>query len=196
MTVLVPSYQEDERVVRTTLLSAALQEHPYLRVVLLIDDPPEPKTAHARALLETVARAAGAHRGRARRAVAPASSRRLEHFEDIQMGDRRPSRRATCATLAEHYEFAAGWLREPRRRQEIVDHSDTFFVDHVARRARRRPGDDRRAPCAPAPTRAPACPTDRLLAALPPPGRHVPRRAHQLRAQAVRLARRTSRTRR
>ena len=33
VTVLVPSYQEDERVVRTTLLSAALQEHPYLRIV-------------------------------------------------------------------------------------------------------------------------------------------------------------------
>ena len=31
MTVLVPSYQEDERVIRMTLLSAALQEYPHLR---------------------------------------------------------------------------------------------------------------------------------------------------------------------
>ncbi|HEV7774786.1 MAG TPA: glycosyltransferase family 2 protein [Conexibacter sp.] len=45
LTVLIPSYQEDERVIRMTLLSAALQEYPDLEVVLLIDDPPEPKYA-------------------------------------------------------------------------------------------------------------------------------------------------------
>ena len=51
VTVLVPSYQEDERVIRTTLLSAALQEYPALEVVLLIDDPQNPTTKRARALL-------------------------------------------------------------------------------------------------------------------------------------------------
>ncbi|MEV6495636.1 glycosyltransferase family 2 protein, partial [Actinoplanes sp. NPDC051633] len=51
VTVLVPSYQEDERVIRTTLLTAALQEYPGLRVVLLIDDPQQPKTRKARDLL-------------------------------------------------------------------------------------------------------------------------------------------------
>lgn len=39
LTTIIPSYQEEERVVRTTLLSAALQEYPGKRVVLLIDDP-------------------------------------------------------------------------------------------------------------------------------------------------------------
>ncbi|MEZ5273468.1 MAG: glycosyltransferase family 2 protein [Ilumatobacteraceae bacterium] len=53
VTVLVPSYQEEERVVRTTLLSAALQEHPLLRVVLLVDDPPNPTTPKAAAMLES-----------------------------------------------------------------------------------------------------------------------------------------------
>src|SRR3569833_3786001 len=53
VTVLVPSYQEDERVVRTTLLSAALQEYPGLRVVLLIDDPPQPRHRAARDLLRS-----------------------------------------------------------------------------------------------------------------------------------------------
>src|SRR4051794_15202066 len=51
VTVIVPSYQEDERVIRTTLLSAALQEYPGLRVVLLIDDPRQPRTRAARDLL-------------------------------------------------------------------------------------------------------------------------------------------------
>ncbi len=44
LTVLVPSYREDDRVIRETLLSAALQEYPNLRVVLLIDDPPSPES--------------------------------------------------------------------------------------------------------------------------------------------------------
>ncbi|QGF23652.1 hypothetical protein [Raineyella fluvialis] len=42
MTVLVPSYAEEPRVVRATLWSAALQEFPRLRLVLLVDDPPFP----------------------------------------------------------------------------------------------------------------------------------------------------------
>jgi cellulose synthase (UDP-forming) len=40
LTVLVPSYAEEPDVVRLTLWSAALQEYPDLRVVLLLDDPP------------------------------------------------------------------------------------------------------------------------------------------------------------
>src|ERR1700761_3020359 len=42
LTALVPSYQEEPEVIRMTLLSAALQEYPDMRVVLLIDDPPDP----------------------------------------------------------------------------------------------------------------------------------------------------------
>ena len=42
LAILVPAYKEDPDVVRKTLLSAALEEYPNRRVVLLIDDPPEP----------------------------------------------------------------------------------------------------------------------------------------------------------
>jgi cellulose synthase/poly-beta-1,6-N-acetylglucosamine synthase-like glycosyltransferase len=42
ITVLVPSYAEEPEVVRMTLLSAALQEFPSKRVVLLLDDNPNP----------------------------------------------------------------------------------------------------------------------------------------------------------
>lgn len=44
LAVLVPSYKEELDVVRETLLSAALQDYPNRRVVLLIDDPPKPKS--------------------------------------------------------------------------------------------------------------------------------------------------------
>ncbi|MDI1289696.1 MAG: glycosyltransferase, partial [bacterium] len=47
ITVLIPSYREDPEVVLATVLSAALQEFPSMRVVLLIDDPPNPKDADA-----------------------------------------------------------------------------------------------------------------------------------------------------
>ncbi len=51
LTVLVPSYQEEPDVIRMTLLSAALQEYPNKRVVLLIDDPPDPPYAQPYRLL-------------------------------------------------------------------------------------------------------------------------------------------------
>jgi cellulose synthase/poly-beta-1,6-N-acetylglucosamine synthase-like glycosyltransferase len=43
--VLVPSYKEEERVVSRALLSASLSEYPNKRIVLLIDDAPDPETA-------------------------------------------------------------------------------------------------------------------------------------------------------
>src|SRR5262245_55188905 len=42
LTILVPSYKEEPSVVQRTLFSAALQDYPYRRVVLLIDDPAHP----------------------------------------------------------------------------------------------------------------------------------------------------------
>ena len=81
LTTIIPSYQEDERVIRTTLLSAALQEYPDKRIVLLIDDPlraqdragPGPARVGPGAARQDRAAA-----GRARRAGSPA---RCESFE-------------------------------------------------------------------------------------------------------------------
>lgn len=44
LTILVPSYKEEIGVIRQTLLSAALQQYPNKRVVLLLDDPPKART--------------------------------------------------------------------------------------------------------------------------------------------------------
>lgn len=51
LTVLVPSYREEPEVVRLTLLTAALQDYPNRRVVLLIDDPPTCQDPHSCSLL-------------------------------------------------------------------------------------------------------------------------------------------------
>jgi cellulose synthase/poly-beta-1,6-N-acetylglucosamine synthase-like glycosyltransferase len=53
LTFLVPSYKEQRDVIVQTLLSAALQPVPDLRVVLLIDDPPVPQSPEDQELLDT-----------------------------------------------------------------------------------------------------------------------------------------------
>ncbi len=52
LTVLVPSYCEETDVIRQTLLTTALQEYPDLRIVLLVDDPPNPPDAQRLELRE------------------------------------------------------------------------------------------------------------------------------------------------
>jgi cellulose synthase/poly-beta-1,6-N-acetylglucosamine synthase-like glycosyltransferase len=54
VTILIPSYKEEPGVVRQTVLSAVLQEFPQRRVVLLIDDPPDPVSAEDARRLEAV----------------------------------------------------------------------------------------------------------------------------------------------
>jgi EAL domain-containing protein (putative c-di-GMP-specific phosphodiesterase class I)/cellulose synthase/poly-beta-1,6-N-acetylglucosamine synthase-like glycosyltransferase len=131
MTVLVPSYQEDERVIRTTLLSAALQEYPGLRVVLLIDDPQQPKTRASRDLLLAARALPGAIE--ADLAVPYARVRTAyEKFErELDERDQRATTVDDMRELAAEYRFAAGWLHGLGRRQELVDHTDVFFVEHI-----------------------------------------------------------------
>jgi EAL domain-containing protein (putative c-di-GMP-specific phosphodiesterase class I)/cellulose synthase/poly-beta-1,6-N-acetylglucosamine synthase-like glycosyltransferase len=121
VSVLVPSYQEDERVVRTTLLSAALQEYPGLRVTLLIDDPQQPKTRAARDLLLG-----------ARALPATIEAELNVPFQRVQAAfERHRSEKPDMRTLAEEYRYAAGWLVGLGARQEMVDHTDVFFVEHI-----------------------------------------------------------------
>lgn len=130
LTVLVPSYQEDERVVRATLLSAALQEHPDLRVVLLIDDPPIPSDAHAANLLDQ----ARSLPGRIQEQLAEPLGRfesSLAEFEDVHRSGEHVPTVDSMQTLAADYAAAVAWLRDLAAGQEIVDHSDSFFADHV-----------------------------------------------------------------
>ena len=57
LTVLIPSYKEEPKVVWRTVMSAALQEFPGLRVVVLIDDPPDPSDPSDALLLDQVTQA-------------------------------------------------------------------------------------------------------------------------------------------
>jgi cellulose synthase (UDP-forming) len=131
LTVLVPSYREEVRVVRATLLSAAFQEYPTMRIVLLIDDPPHPTDPGNLAMLE----AARALPGQINELLAGPSamfSRALEQFESHVSPDYEPDV-AEMRRVAATYGQAAAWLTQLADDEEIVDHADRFFVDEVVR---------------------------------------------------------------
>ncbi|MCS5717182.1 glycosyltransferase family 2 protein [Herbiconiux sp. CPCC 205763] len=129
MTVLVPSYSEEPAVVRKTLWSAALQEYPSLRVVLLLDDPPFPSDPGVAAQLEASRRIASdiADDLRAPRDRAVDA---LLSFEGGQLlGDAVHA--SDVRRLAGAYSDAADWLQTMADHEERTDHVDTFFVEQV-----------------------------------------------------------------
>ena len=132
LTTIIPSYQEDARVIRNTLLSAALQEYPDKRVVLLIDDPFVPKNAKAREQLEA-ARALPHEIGRLLAWPASRFTRALQLFE-ASCERQEPLGLGSVIALASYYEEAAAWLERLAAEQEIIDHTDDFFANEVVLR--------------------------------------------------------------
>jgi cellulose synthase/poly-beta-1,6-N-acetylglucosamine synthase-like glycosyltransferase len=129
LTVLVPSYQEDARVVRMTLLTAALQEYPDLRVVLLIDDPPNPRFAKPDELL----RAARALPGEIEALLAEPGAYFAAARDGFEAGATRgrDASPAAVARLAAYYEEAVTWLRRLVDDYDVTDHGERFVSDHV-----------------------------------------------------------------
>ena len=170
-----------------TLLSAALQEYPDLRVVLLIDDPPEPKYAQPAAMLAAAQAAAGRDRGRCSPCRCSASSAPWPTSTSTSRPRRRARRSTTSADVAGHYEFAATWLATspPTTRSSTTPTASssstssaawppTSTTNAVALRAAAAEGAELT-------HRPPALP-------LPAPDLDLRREDHQLRAQALRLA--------
>jgi cellulose synthase/poly-beta-1,6-N-acetylglucosamine synthase-like glycosyltransferase len=135
LTTIIPSYQEDARVIRSTLLSAALQEYPDKRIVLLIDDPYTPKNRQAREQLEA-ARAMPRQIQQLLAGPATRFARALHSFELASESD-APLGLGAMVALAGYYDEAAGWLEDLAADQEIVDHTDTFLVNEVILRLSR-----------------------------------------------------------
>ncbi len=135
MVVLVPSYKEEVRVVRYTLLSAALQEYPDLRIVLLIDDPPNPTDAVNQELLENarqLTKSVHEQLEQPRRRFEQA----LEQF-DARMARHAFADEATLKVLANTYDEAAKWLDSTSEEFELEDHVDHFFQIEVTSRLSR-----------------------------------------------------------
>lgn len=129
ITVLVPSYAEEVQVVRATLWSAALQEFPDLKVVLLLDDPPRPKDP-ADAMKLDATRALAGEISRALAAPAARANADLAAFRARDTGT-GPVPGAEVGAVIEAYEFAASWLEEMAEAEAVEDHVEEFFVDLV-----------------------------------------------------------------
>lgn len=128
MTVLVPSYKEEPRVVRQTLLSAALQEYPYLRLVLLVDDPPNPTAPHDVELLAA-----------ARRLPAEIEAILAEPYRaaaaDLDVLEMRLQKADPTVDdmilVAEALRRGADWLTDFSAEFLEGDHTEVFFAEHV-----------------------------------------------------------------
>jgi len=142
--VLVPSFKEETAVVRQTLLSAVLQEYDDMRVVLLVDDPPTPRDAADRRLLESVRAlprdidALLSHqRERVRTALDDHRERQLARTSLwSKLVARR--RQAGAMALAAAHEETALWLESIAATEPMVTHTDALFVEQVLLEAARR----------------------------------------------------------
>ncbi len=128
VTILIPSYREEPRVILQTMMSAALQEIGHKRIVLLIDDPPNPSEQHDAELLAT---ARQVPRDIAK--ILDGPRRRFEaglaRTSDV---DGEPSPEELVA-LSEDYAYAAQWHEQLAERWHRYDHTDDFFIEHVLR---------------------------------------------------------------
>ena len=133
LTILVPSYKEELAVVRRTLLSAALQDYPSRRVVLLLDDPPQPSDPRERAALKAMRQLPGRLQRMFDSAAAPLERACLAFLARAGAGGWRPESEAL--TIAALYERAAVCLESTAQRYPVTDHADRLFLDAVLGRA-------------------------------------------------------------
>ncbi|MGC9156385.1 MAG: glycosyltransferase family 2 protein, partial [Ferrimicrobium sp.] len=136
LTAIVPSYREETRVIRSTLLSVALQEYPDIDVVLLIDDPPRAE-GHNRDLLE----GARALPGDIERLLAYPLERVRSaalRFEATVAGASASNVDTPtvdlCVELAQTYDFAVSWLELQAGSLPLEDHTDVFLKEQVFER--------------------------------------------------------------
>lgn len=134
LAILVPSYKEDERVILQTLMSAALQEYPNRRVVLLIDDPCPPRSAADAAAL---AMACELPRRIQKLFTLPSQlfDSALAHFET-----RRARETLNITDEARHlislYQEAATWFENQAQSYKVTDHVDALYVNKILLRQR------------------------------------------------------------
>jgi cellulose synthase (UDP-forming) len=129
ITVLVPSYSEEPDVIRKTLLSAALQEYPKIRIVLLLDDDVSKLRAES---LEKFEKTKGVCQEIKLLLSEPYErfSRSLKKIENKKFSN-RTQLNILMAEAAENYAWAAQWLENMATHEKSDDHVDIFFTEQV-----------------------------------------------------------------
>ncbi len=129
LTFLVPSYKENLRIVRQTLLSAALQEYPTRRVVLLIDDPPYPSDVKQSESLLAACRLPQEIQMSLARQAHPLQTA-LDVFEQNVARDIIDRVKETDHII-KHYSAVSTWFLKQAASVEVGDHMDQLFVEGV-----------------------------------------------------------------
>lgn len=129
ITVLVPSYAEEPNVVRQTLWSAALQEFPGLRAVLLVDDNPNPSDSSVLAKLQQTRSLATEINDELAQPAWRFSSA-LADFELLLARGMVVNTQHMLA-LSRDYAAAALWFEDKAAAEKQEDHVDDFFISQV-----------------------------------------------------------------
>jgi cellulose synthase/poly-beta-1,6-N-acetylglucosamine synthase-like glycosyltransferase len=127
VSILIPSYREQPRAIEQSLLSSALQRYPDRRVVLLIDDPPDPQDPKAREELS-------AARAVVRRVAETLEKEALFYrsARNAYLERRARSEPASeCVALVTGYRRVAAWFEDRAAEHARRDHTDDLFVDLV-----------------------------------------------------------------
>ena len=129
ITMLIPSYKEEVRIIHQTLLSSAMQMYPHKNVVLLIDDPSYPTCPDDVAALQAARDLPGEVA-----AFLDVPRQRYEEACRIFMAavkqDSVDFKKETMK-LAYLYDDAALYLEKYADSYEVHDHTDQFFVDKI-----------------------------------------------------------------
>jgi cellulose synthase (UDP-forming) len=128
LTMLIPSYREEARIIRQALLSTVLQEYPNKRVVLLIDDPPNPSDAHDMARL--IASRGLPHEVQ-KLVQEPKAMLKASMEAFVERNTRGFDASDECLLLAACYREVAAWFKQQASSFEIADHTDRWFVKKV-----------------------------------------------------------------
>jgi cellulose synthase (UDP-forming) len=133
--ILVPSYKEEEEIIRQTLLSAALAEYPDRQVVLLLDDPPysrdpedQRRSNAARKLVEELGTLF-------RSAADKLKSEQALYREREREGQLEPA--FEVVHLSHLYAEVASWIERQAdnflrgRSRQSLDRTDIFFLDNI-----------------------------------------------------------------
>jgi cellulose synthase/poly-beta-1,6-N-acetylglucosamine synthase-like glycosyltransferase len=135
LTVIVPAYKEERRIIWQTLLSAALSEYPHKRVVLLIDNPPNATAADDIALLADTRAIPHDMQQWFAEPLKIMRTAQLDFFAREAIDEAREQ-----ALLAGLYEKAATWIDDVRRdfargvETAQLPFAEKFFVEAMLNR--------------------------------------------------------------
>ncbi|ASV06062.1 glycosyl transferase [Leptospira interrogans serovar Canicola] len=132
LAILIPSYKEELDIVRETLLSAALQDYPNRRIVLLIDDPPEPKSYAAFESLQNMRNLPNSLQKEFNEAAYPFLQAKKEYLERKNSNKSKPQKETKL--LIQLYKNAFLWFQncmneydDSTIRKELPEHTRTFM---------------------------------------------------------------------